>query len=262
MYSVNVYVNELEQFEILSREREIELLKLIKQGNELARDEFIKCNLKLVVKIAHEFKGMGVSLADLIAVGNVGLMKAVDKFELDKGVKFSTYAALWIKQSMRRELCASSRTISFCCNTLDKMKKVKKLKEQNENLSVEDIAKAMKTNSTNYIANVSNGYSQVSLNQTIDDENGRSLNDVLADESVVDTSEEIANKELTKIMMKYIAGLNDREKKVLRYRYGLCNSPIYTQKELASKMGYTYQRIQSIEKEALAKLRSLMRKEI
>jgi RNA polymerase primary sigma factor len=260
MYSVNVYVNELEQFETLSREREIELLKLIKQGNELARDEFIKCNLKLVVKIAHDYKNMGVSLEDLISVGNIGLMKAVDKFDFNKEAKFSTYAALWIKQSMRRELSSSSRAISVCCNTLNKMKKVKALKEQNKNISLEDIAKVTNIKNKKYIANLLNGYSEVSLNQIIDDDN-RELGSVIGD-NTADTFEEISNKDFIDVLMKNIKNLNEREREVLRYRYGLCGSPILTQKELASKMGYTHQRIQSIEKEAIAKLRKLMKNEI
>ena len=259
MNGIDVYARTLETYEKLTPEREVELMTLIKNGDEFAKEEFIKCNLKLVMKIAHEFKDVGLSFEDLVSVGNIGLLKAVDAYELGKGAKFSSYAALWIKQYMRRELCSSSRAISFCCNTLNKMKKVKELKEQNESLSAEDIAKKMNTRSKNYIANLMNGYSEVSLNQSID-EDGRTYGDMIANETT-DTYNQIETNDLISVMMKHIATLNKRERIVLRYRYGLCGSPIFTLKELAKKMNYTHQRIQSIEKEAIAKLYRLMKNE-
>ena len=261
MSGLNVYSQTLEQYEKLTPEREVELITLIKNGDELAREEFIECNLKLVLKIAHDFTGKGLAIEDLVSVGNIGLMKAVDAYELGKGTKFSSYAALWIKQYMRKELSASSRAISFCSNTLEKMKKVKELKEQSENSSVDDIAKAMNTRSKNYIANLMNGYSEISLNQMIGDEDGRSFGDTIADENAI-VGQEIETNELISLMMKHLKSLKDRERKVLIYRYGLFGKKMMTQKELAKAMDYTYQRIQSIEKEAIANLYRAMRNEI
>lgn len=259
MNSVSYFVKMAENCN-LNEQEEIVILKSIKNGNNNAYEDFIKHNMKLVIKIAKQFENFGISIEDLISVGTIGLMKAIDKYEIGKGAKFSSYAALWIKYYMRKELSENSRVVSFCNTTLNKMKKVKELKEKNKNSSVEEIAREMNTRGKNYISNLLNGYSQISMNQIIDENNGE-IEDFFEDKNVgVDEKYEI--EELIENMLKHIDKLNQNEKTVLTYRYGLGGKRILTQNELASVLHYTRQRIQSIEKEAIDKLKAIMLNEI
>lgn len=260
MNSISYFVKNTENYNTLNEQEEIGILKSIKNGNNNAYEEFIKHNMKLVMKIANQFEHLGVSIEDLISVGTIGLMKAIEKYEIGKGSKFSSYAALWIKYYMRKELSENSRVICFCNTTLNKMKKVKELKEKNENSSVEDIAREMNTRGKNYISNLLNGYSQISMNQIIDENNGE-IEDFFEEKSIgADTKLEI--EDLIENMLKHIDKLNKNERIVLTYRYGLGGKRILTQNELASVLHYTRQRIQSIEKEAIDKLKTIMINEI
>jgi RNA polymerase primary sigma factor len=182
MSAINDYMKEITEIDTLNIMEERKLFELIKDGDEDAKQKMIVSNLRLVAKIAHDYKGYGVPLEDLIGAGNVGLMKAVEKYEFGKGTKFSTYASLWIKNQIRREIDYVGRTISFCCNTLDKMRKIKKLKDDmGDDFNIEEVAKEMKS-SKGYVACWANGYSQVSLNEPISSEDNHELGDIIADE--------------------------------------------------------------------------------
>jgi RNA polymerase primary sigma factor len=146
MSAINDYMKEITEIDTLNIMEERKLFELIKDGDEDAKQKMIVSNLRLVAKIAHDYKGYGVPLEDLIGAGNVGLMKAVEKYEFGKGTKFSTYASLWIKNQIRREIDYVGRTISFCCNTLDKMRKIKKLKDDmGDDFNIEEVAKEICT---------------------------------------------------------------------------------------------------------------------
>jgi RNA polymerase primary sigma factor len=259
MSAINDYMKEITEIDTLNIMEERKLFELIKDGDEDAKQKMIVSNLRLVAKIAHDYKGYGVPLEDLIGAGNVGLMKAVEKYEFGKGTKFSTYASLWIKNQIRREIDYVGRTISFCCNTLDKMRKIKKLKDDmGDDFNIEEVAKEMKS-SKGYVACWANGYSQVSLNEPISSEDNHELGDIIADEKTDCVNDIIKNDFIILIEENYTKILDKNEIRVMEYRYGLNGMTIKTQKETAKAMGYTYQRIQQIEKNALKKLKKYLK---
>lgn len=248
------YIKEIKDFDCLSKLEEKELFNSLKNGDENARNIIANSNLKLVVKIAHEYKGMGVSLEDLICVGNVGLVEAIDKFDGSKGAKFSTYASYWIKHNIRREIDKNGRSITFSPSVLNKMKKLKKLKdEKGEDFNMEDALEAVKSKRRGYVASLIDGYSQCSLHQNIGDGDDV-LMDVIADNNNWMNNFE-SNDDFSFLMEKIGEVLNDTEIEIIKFRFGINGVDALTQKELALKMGFTHQRIQQIEKDALKKLK-------
>lgn len=259
--ALDFYAREVTAIETLNLREEQKLFELIKKGNEEAREKMIVSNLRLVIKIAHEFENMGLSFEDLVCVGNIGLIKAVDKFELGKGAKFSTYAAMWIKQYMRRELDKSSRIVSFCGSTLKKMKKIKQMKEEQGNQFTIDKAAEVLGSGKGFVTDWANGYSQISLNEKTLCNDNAEIGDTIADDKTDVASEYCRNDFLDFLENNYETLLDEKEQKVIRYRYGICGGDkTYTQKETAKLMDYTYQRIQQIEKVALKKLRDYFEK--
>ena len=261
--SMKFYMRDINTIPLISIKEEVELAKLIKQGSLKAKYKLITANLRLVVKIAHDFKGIGLPLQDLISEGNIGLMRAAEKFDPTKGAKFSSYAAWWIKQSMRRAMMEKSKLIRIPITSAGKINKIKstrsRLSEQlgrsptdkeiagNLNFSVKVVSRLKKVEQKT-----------ISLHQSISEENGNGLNDVLPDEKSVSPDELMDEHELVNRINRLLSALDRREQTILLMRFGLDGRPPKTLEEVSKKIGRTRERVRQIQNKALSKLRHII----
>lgn len=253
--SITQYMKMIKRYNVLTPEEETKIIEMIvRNDNETerakAKETLINSNLKLVIKIAHDFKGMGVSFEDLISVGNIGLIKAVDNFKDNKGAKFSTYASLWIRAYIKRELDKMSRTVTFSADALNKMRKLEK--------SVSDVIEGVNNENKKKIYAIINGYSEFSLNEKVDDENAHEKGDLIEDENS-DTYGQVEGNDLIDFINKKADEiLTDKEKYVLFSRYGINGFRFKTQRDIAKDLKLTHQRVEQIEKDALSKIKCAM----
>ncbi len=264
--SVQMYLREIGQYRLLTAQEEIELAKRIEQGDEEARMILARSNLRLVVSIAKKYVGRSpdLTLLDLIQEGNIGLFKAVDKFDYRKGYKFSTYATWWIRQAVTRALADQSRTIRIPVHMVETIAKYKqKMRELSQILgrepTAEEIAQEMglEVSKIHHIEKINQNI--VSLESPVgDDEDGKStLGNFVADESI-DRPDVAADKEILSQHLKdMLSILTDKEREILKLRNGLNPEGVsYTLEEVGNKFGVTRERIRQIEAKALEKLRT------
>ncbi|MFA5203975.1 MAG: RNA polymerase sigma factor RpoD/SigA [Lentisphaeria bacterium] len=265
--TIRVYMQDIGQIPLVSGQEEVELAGRIAKGSEEARAKLIKSNLRLVVKIAHDFKGLGLPLLDLISEGNIGLMRAVEKFDPSKGAKLSSYAAWWIKQSMRRALANQSRTIRVPVQSAGKINKIKtarqRLQEElNRDPTDAEIAIYLDFSERTVAGLKVADFSNLSLNDTIQEgEQGR-FEDIIADQGSAPPDAVISNNETVQRLMVLIEGLEPRERQILKLRFGLDGQPPKTLDEVSESIGRTRERIRQIQHLALAKLKLLMNETI
>jgi RNA polymerase primary sigma factor len=258
--SVRMYLREIGQFPLLSSEEEIELAKRIEQGDERARKKMVESNLRLVVSIAKKHIGRGLSFLDLIQEGNIGLLKAVSKYDWRKGYKFSTYATWWIRQAITRAIADQARTIRIpvhMVETINKLIKVQRrlVQELGREPVPEEIAAEMgiPVEKVNHILQISQD--TVSLEKTVGDEEDSELIDFIKDESTL-SPEESANYYLLKEhIQEALVYLTPREQKILKMRFGLEDGKTHTLEEVGAEFGVTRERIRQIEAKALQKLK-------
>ncbi len=261
----HLYVREIGETKLLTPKEEMELAKRIQKGDAKAREHMIKANLRLVVKIARDYEGYGLPLLDLINEGNIGLMRAVEKFDPRKGAKLSTYAAWWIKQSIRRALSDQSKTIRIPVHATDKLLHIRraavKLEEElgreptPEEIGVElDIpAKQVRDLQTAAIR-------PASLDAPLGDDETSRIADIIADERASTPYEDLEEKTNADLVRKVIGILDPREMTILRYRFGLDGGGEKTLEEVGEKFGVTRERIRQIQNVALKKLRRKIEK--
>ena len=257
---VRMYLKEIGKISLLTLDEELELSKRIEEGDEEAKSKLAESNLRLVVSIAKRYVGRNLSFLDLIQEGNIGLMKAVDKFDSSKGYKFSTYATWWIRQAITRALADQARTIRVpvhMVETINKLSRIQRQLTQELNREPTDDELAEKLNIP--VEKVREVYKisqdPVSLETPIGEEEDSHLGDFLPDERALGpeeyTTQEMLKEELDGVLLT----LTDREEKVLRLRFGLDDGQCRTLEEVVQIFGVTRERIRQIEAKALRKLR-------
>jgi RNA polymerase primary sigma factor len=259
--SVRLYLREIGKIPLLSAEEELTLAYKVISGDKRAKDKMAEANMRLVVSIAKRYVGRGLDLLDLIQEGNTGLLRAVEKFDPDKGFKFSTYATWWIRQAITRAIADQARTIRIPVHMVETINKLLRTQrrltqELNREPTNEEIAQAMEieVDKVEHIMKIKQDIS--SLDASIrDDEDDSVLADFIEDEDTV-TPEQSATNQLLKEQVKDIlAALTEREQKILKLRFGLEDGKQHTLEEVGQEFSVTRERIRQIEAKALAKLR-------
>lgn len=259
--SVRLYLREIGKIPLLSADEELALAQKVVAGDKKAKDQMAEANMRLVVSIAKRYVGRGLDLLDLIQEGNTGLLRAVEKFDPDKGFKFSTYATWWIRQAITRAIADQARTIRIPVHMVETINKLLRTQrrltqELNREPSNEEIAKAMEidVDKVEHIMKIKQDIS--SLDASVrDDEEDSVLADFIEDEDTI-TPEESATNQLLKEHVKDMLGaLTDREQKILKLRFGLEDGKSHTLEEVGQEFSVTRERIRQIEAKALAKLR-------
>jgi RNA polymerase primary sigma factor len=225
----------------------------------------IKANLRLVVKIARDYEGIGLPLLDLISEGNIGLMKAVERFDPSKGGKLSTYGSWWIKQSIKRALANQSKTIRLPVHLVDKISKMRRAamrlqEELGREPSDEELAEELDLAPARIRMMRRASIRPASLDAPIGDDDSNNFSEIVQDESAATPYEDLEEKTVTKMLREMVTTLDPREETILRYRFGLDGGPERTLEEVGQKFGVTRERIRQIQNIALRKLRKMIEK--
>ena len=263
--SVKAYLHEIGQVPLLKKEQETFLAKEYKEKkDQYAKDKLIQANLRLVVSIAKKFSGRGLPFLDLISEGNMGLAKAVDKFDYTKGFKFSTYATWWIRQAIARAIADQARIIRIPVHMVETINKISKaqrhlLQELGRDATPEEIANYLddKVLTADKIREIqTNSMEPISLHgPVVKDENESTMEDFIADPNVASPVDETTRELLRENLDSVLKELTDREERVLRLRYGLDDNIFHTLEEVGEEFDVTRERIRQIEAKAIKKIR-------
>lgn len=258
--SMKLYLHEIGSIPLLTAEQEVEIAKKIESGDVQARDQLISANLRLVVSIAKRYLGRGLSVEDLIQNGNIGLMKAVEKFDYTKGYKFSTYATWWIRQAITRSVADQGRLVRIPVHMNEKIFKYARAKKDFlQNFGFEpsnrDVADQLgwRVEDVERVSSIVTN--PTSLDASIGEDDDSSLGDFVQDENAADADTIITNYELTEILRTLMGPLTEREKGVLVYRFGLDGAAPLTLEEVGEIYGVTRERIRQLEAKAIRKIR-------
>ena len=257
---IKMYLREIGQIDLLGYEDEIELAKKAALGDQNSSKRLVEANLRLVVSIAKKHTNRGLKLLDLIQEGNMGLMKAVEKFESEKGYKFSTYATWWIRQAITRAIADQGRTIRIPVHMIETINKIKKesriyLQETGKDPTPEILAKRLGMEAEKIKAIIEMNQEPISLETPVGSEEDSELGDFVEDQKILNPYEATNRKLLKEQLSKVLKTLSEREENVLRYRYGLDDGCPRTLEEVGKLFNVTRERIRQIEVKALRKLR-------
>ena len=261
--SVRLYLREIGKIPLLNSEEELALAKRVVAGEKKAKDKMAEANMRLVVSIAKRYSGRGLDFLDLIQEGNTGLLRAVEKFDPDKGFKFSTYATWWIRQAITRAIADQARTIRIPVHMVETINKLlrtqrRMTQELNREPTIEELAKEleMEPDKVEYVIKIKQDITSLDAGVGRDGEDEDSvLGDFIEDEDGT-TPEESATSQLLKEQVQAILStLSDREQKIVKMRFGLENGKSHTLEEVGQEFAVTRERIRQIEAKALAKLR-------
>ena len=257
---VRMYLKEIGRISLLSSEEEMDLSVRIANGDEAAKNVLAESNLRLVVSIAKRYVGRGLLFLDLIQEGNIGLMKAVEKFDYGKGYKFSTYATWWIRQAITRALADQARTIRVPVHMVETINKMARVQRQmtlelNREPSDEELAEKMGISVEKVREVMKISQDPVSLDTPIGEEDDSHLGDFIKDERSMSPEEYATNEILKEEIQNVLMTLQEREREVLELRFGLVDGTSHTLEEVGKKFNVTRERIRQIEAKALRKLR-------
>lgn len=263
--SVKIYLQQIGKVKLLTSEEEIELAKRIAEGDELAKKHLVKANLRLVVSIAKKYIGRGLSFLDLIQEGNLGLIRAAEKFDYKRGFKFSTYATWWIQQSITRGIADKSRTIRLPVHMIESIGRLKKVTrdlnlELGRTPTKEELAGKMGISLAKLRLVLKATQSTISLETPLHTKDEASkIGDFLVDESIESPDSKVSQENLTEELDKILESLRPRERDVLKLRFGLNDGNKRTLEEIGQLFGVSRERVRQIETRALNKLRKMCR---
>lgn len=261
--SVRLYLREIGKIPLLTAEEEFNLAQRVVKGDKKAKDKMAEANMRLVVSIAKRYSGRGLDFLDLIQEGNTGLLRAVEKFDPDKGFKFSTYATWWIRQAITRAIADQARTIRIPVHMVETINKLlrtqrRMTQELNREPTIEELAKEleMEPEKVEYVMKIKQDITSLDAGVGRDnDEEDSQLKDFIEDEEGVTPEESAASQLLKEQVQSILSTLSDREQKIIKMRFGLENGKSHTLEEVGQEFAVTRERIRQIEAKALAKLR-------
>lgn len=261
--TIKIYLREIGQTDLITPKDEIRLAARIKKGDAAARDLMIRANLRLVVKIANDYARYGLPLLDLISEGNIGLMKAVERFDPKKGGKLSTYAAWWIKQGIKRALANQSKTIRLPAHLVDKIAKMRRVEHQlQEELGREpepaEIAHVLGVEASTITHWQTSAMRPTSLDAPVSEADGADYNEIIGDDRIRLPFDEMNDRQLRDEMEGLMHRLDKREQDILKYRFGLKGVKEETLEDVGKRFKVTRERVRQIQNAALEKLREMM----
>jgi RNA polymerase primary sigma factor len=261
--SVRLYLREIGKIPLLNAEEELALAQKVVAGDKRAKDKMAEANMRLVVSIAKRYSGRGLDFLDLIQEGNTGLLRAVEKFDPDKGFKFSTYATWWIRQAITRAIADQARTIRIPVHMVETINKLlrtqrRMTQELNREPTIEELAKEleMEPEKVEYVIKIKQDITSLDAGVGRDGEDEDStLSDFIEDEDGATPEESATNQLLKEQVQAVLSTLSEREQKIVKMRFGLENGKSHTLEEVGQEFAVTRERIRQIEAKALAKLR-------
>ncbi len=261
--SVRLYLREIGKIPLLTAEEELDLAHRVVAGDKKAKDKMAEANMRLVVSIAKRYSGRGLDFLDLIQEGNTGLLRAVEKFDPDKGFKFSTYATWWIRQAITRAIADQARTIRIPVHMVETINKLlrtqrRMTQELNREPTMEELSAELELEpeKIEYIMKIKQDISSLDAGVGRDgDEEDSVLGDFIEDEETISPEDSATNQLLKEQVQDVLSSLSDREQKIVRMRFGLDNGKSHTLEEVGQEFAVTRERIRQIEAKALAKLR-------
>lgn len=261
--SVRLYLREIGKIPLLSAEEELALAKRVVAGDKRAKDQMAEANMRLVVSIAKRYSGRGLDFLDLIQEGNTGLLRAVEKFDPDKGFKFSTYATWWIRQAITRAIADQARTIRIPVHMVETINKLlrtqrRMTQELNREPTIEELAKEleMEPEKVEYVMKIKQDIHSLDAGVGRDgDDEDSVLGDFIEDEDAKSPEETAASQLLKEQVQEILDALSEREQKIIKMRFGLEDGKQHTLEEVGQEFSVTRERIRQIEAKALAKLR-------
>lgn len=266
MDNIRLYLKDIKHLSLLTAKEEVELAKRIEKGDKRARQKMIQSNLRLVINIAKKYSYLGVPMLDLIEEGNLGLMKAVGKYNHKKGYRFSTYAAWWIKQYITRAIANQGKTVRIPVYVIELLMRFKKVTGQlshklKRKPRLGEVARKLKMpiSRVRHLNKMANTVS--SLNAPVDESGSTEFMDLIEDEKVSKEVSDLSNFLLHERIKDLLEKMTDRERKILKLRFGLQGGTKHTLRETASHFGITRERVRQIENVAMRKLREYMHQE-
>jgi RNA polymerase primary sigma factor len=260
-----LYLREIAHIPLLTREQEVKLACRIKSGDLQAHAEMVSANLRLVVKIARDYANVGLPLLDLISEGNIGLIKAIERFDPEKGGKLSTYAAWWIKQSIKRALANQTKTIRLPIHLIEKIGKMRRVSSQmTEELgrepTDEELADEIGFSSSKVTALKVAALRPASLDQPLQEGESFEIGDIIGDEESENPFESLRDKDTLEEIAEVLVMLDDRERMIINRRFGLDGQEPKTLEEIGRELGVTRERVRQVQNVALNRLRGALHK--
>ena len=258
--NLRLYLHEIARIPLLSAQEELSLAHRVQRNNHAARNALIEANLRLVVHVARRYMGQGMDLEDLIGEGNIGLIRAVGKFDPEKGFRFSTYAHWWIKQAISRALLEGSRAVRLPVYIMEEVMRIRRMtrhlyQENEQEPTTEEVAKALGLTAERVRELTVWAERIYSLDAPISDEDDNSIGDVVPDDHSPSPNDIIERELLRQEVRRILNGLNPRERQVIELRFGLVDDHDYTLEEVGKRLKVTRERVRQIEERAIRKLR-------